>query len=85
MRNETEVRDQLMTILAGMLENPPEYKAGADIFEDFGLDSLDQIEFLFNVEQQFGVKIVDETFEDLGLRQFDSLVTHLVEHQRMAS
>lgn len=85
MVNEAQVRDQLMSILAGMLEEPPEYKPGADIFEDFGLDSLDQIEFLFNIEQAFGVKIADETFEEAGLRQFDKLVSHLVEQHAKAS
>lgn len=84
MSNDVQVRDQLLAILAGMLEEPPTYQEGADIFEDFGLDSLDQIEFLFNIEQTFGVKIADETFEEEGLRQFDKLVAHLVE-QRKAS
>lgn len=85
MATEVEVRDQLLGILAGMLEEPPEYRAGADIFEDFGLDSLDQIEFLFNIEQAFGLKIADETFEEEGLRQFDQLVAHLVEQPAKAS
>jgi len=85
MGNESDVRDRLMTILSGMLEKPPEYTPGADIFEDFGLDSLDQIEFLYSIEQAFGVKIADETFEEQGLREFDRLVAHLVEHQRLAS
>jgi len=85
MATDAEVRGKLLEILSGMLEEPPEYKAGADIFEDFGLDSLDQIEFLFNIEQAFGVKIADETFEDEGLRQFDKLVAHLVEQRAMAS
>lgn len=82
---ESEVRERLLGILSRMLETPPQYRPGADIFEDFGLDSLDQIEFLFNVEQQFGVKIVDETFEEQGLRQFDRLVAHLVAQRAAAS
>ncbi len=77
MRSESEVREQLMGLLASMREDLPEYRAGADIFDDFGLDSLDQIEFLFNVEKTFGVTIADETFEEEGLRQFDKLVAHL--------
>jgi acyl carrier protein len=85
MATEAQVRDQLLGILAGMLEEPPQYKAGADIFEDFGLDSLDQIEFLFNIEQAFGVKIADETFEEEGLRQFDQLVAHLVSQNSKGS
>lgn len=85
MATDAEVRDKLLGILAGMLEEPPQFKPGADIFEDFGLDSLDQIEFLFNIEQVFGVKIADETLEDEGLRQFDNLVAYLVGRQAMAS
>jgi acyl carrier protein len=85
MRNELEVRSQLLSILSRLLDDPPGYAPGADIFEDFGLDSLDQIEFLFSIEEAFGLKITDETFEEQGLRQFDRLVAHLVEHQRQAS
>lgn len=80
MKSKDEVRDALLGILREM-DKDPEYKEGADIFEDFGLDSLDQIEFLFNIEQAFGTKIEDETFEDEGLRQFDRLVDHLHDAQ----
>jgi len=76
--NEAEVRDQLLKVLAGM-EKQCEYTPNADIFEDFGLDSLDQIEFLYNVETAFGVKIEEETFEQRELRNFDRLVAYLAE------
>lgn len=82
MLSEEEVRNKLLKSLADILESPPEYKPGADIFEDFGLDSLDQIGFMFSIEQSFGIEIVDETFEEQGLRQFDKLVQHLVKHQK---
>jgi acyl carrier protein len=82
MRSESEVREQLLTILTKLVEEPPKYVPDADIFEDFGLDSLGQIEFLFTIEQRFGVPIVDETFEEQGLRNFDRLVAHLVERQQ---
>lgn len=72
-----EVRSGLLAVLESM-DKKHEYREGADIFEDFGLDSLDQIEFLFNIEQKFGVKIEDDTFEEQGLRAFDHLVDHLV-------
>jgi acyl carrier protein len=79
MKDEAQVRDYLMGIINKMVKKPAAYKPGADIFEDFGLDSLDQIEFLFNVEEQFGLKIEDGTFEEKGLRNFDRLVAHLAE------
>jgi acyl carrier protein len=79
MRNESDVRNQLVAILTGLLPEAPTYAPGRDIFDDYGLDSLDQIEFLFSVEAKFGVKIEDETFEEKGLRNFDSLVSYLVE------
>ena len=75
-----EVRDRLLRILSSMFEEPPVYSPGADIFDDLGLDSLDQIEFLYNVEGEFAVKIDDETFEEQELRQFDRLVAYLIEH-----
>jgi acyl carrier protein len=77
MSSDNQVRDRLLAILKKMTKKPLEYAPNADIFEDYELDSLDQIEFLFNVEAEFGVKIEDETFEEKGLRNFDSLVGHL--------
>ncbi|HYD49705.1 MAG TPA: phosphopantetheine-binding protein [Terriglobales bacterium] len=75
---QEQARQGLLDILKSM-DKQAEYKPGADIFEDLGLDSLDQIEFLFNIEQKFGVKIEDETFEEQGLRSFDQLASHLAE------
>jgi len=77
MMSQDEARETLLQILREM-DKECEYKPGADIFEDFGLDSLDQLEFLFNIEQRFGTKIDDETFEDAELRQFDKLVDYLL-------
>jgi acyl carrier protein len=79
MKNESEVRNCVLGIVNRMLQKPVQYAPEADIFEDFGLDSLDQIEFLFNLEEEFGIKIADETFEEKGLRNFDQLVKHLAE------
>ncbi len=79
--NHAEVRTELLKVLAGM-DKQCEYVPNADIFEDFGLDSLDQIEFLYNVEATFGVKIEEETFEQQELRNFDRLVTYLAERKQ---
>jgi len=77
MKDESKIRSCLLGIIGRMVAEPPQYSSDADIFEDFGLDSLDQIEFLFNVEEEFGVKIEDADFEEKGLRNFDHLVAHL--------
>ena len=77
MKSEVDVRNDLLAVLASM-DKQCEYKPDADIFEDFGLDSLDQIEFLYNVESKFGVKIEEETFADDDLRNFDKLTRFLI-------
>jgi len=76
MKTDVEVRRDLLAVLTSM-DKPCEYKPDADIFEDFGLDSLDQIEFLYNVEAKFGVKIEEEVFADEDLRNFDKLTRFL--------
>lgn len=76
--NQTEARAKLIEIL-GSMGKQCEYVPNADIFKEYGLDSLDQIEFLYNVEERFGVKIEEEAFEELGLRKFDALVDYLIQ------
>lgn len=76
MKTDVDVRNDLLAVLASM-DKQCEYKPNADIFEDFGLDSLDQIEFLYNVEAKFGVKIEEEVFADQDLRNFDKLTRYL--------
>lgn len=76
-----DVREELLKLLARNQEPPAKYQPGADIFEDYGIDSLDLIEMLFGIEHKFGVKIVDDTFAEQRLREFDRLVSYLVEQQ----
>jgi acyl carrier protein len=77
--SEQDLRDRLLAILSNILDEPPVYAQGADIFDDFRLDSLDQMEFLYAVEEEFTLKIDDETFEEQELRKFDRLVRYLGE------
>ena len=79
MRTAREVREMLRTILAAIRDEMPPDRPGMDIFVDYGLDSLDQIEFVFQVEEQFHVSIDDVDFATGELRQFDQLVEYLAQ------
>ncbi|MBU0764110.1 MAG: hypothetical protein KJ607_04665 [Bacteroidetes bacterium] len=50
---------------------------GKNLSTDIGLDSLDIMAFLFDVEEKFGVKLPDEDFDELGLMNIDNLVDYL--------
>ena len=50
---------------------------GKNISTDIGLDSLDIMAFLFDVEEKFSIKLPDEDFDELGLMNLDKLVDYL--------
>ena len=49
-----------------------------DIVEDLGADSLDVVEILMLIEDEFGVTIPDD--EVTGLKIFSSLVSYIESH-----
>jgi acyl carrier protein len=50
---------------------------GKNLSTDIGLDSLDIMAFLFDVEEKFGIKLPDEDFDELGLMNLDNMVDYL--------
>ncbi len=50
---------------------------------DFGLDSTDRIEFMFNIENEFDVKIPDEEFKVTTIQDVADVVDRFILEQRI--
>ncbi|MBQ8303802.1 MAG: acyl carrier protein [Clostridia bacterium] len=60
------VFDKIRAILADQLDaNADEMTMDTRIAEDLGADSLDVVEMLMSVEDEFGIEIPDDAIEDL--------------------
>lgn len=60
------VFDKIREILADQLDaNADEMTMDTRIAEDLGADSLDVVEMLMSVEDEFGIEIPDDAIEDL--------------------
>ena len=53
--------------------------------EELGLDSLSVIEFMFNIEDEFKVKLPDERVEIKTIQDISSLVERLVSERKTVS
>ncbi|MDD4849572.1 MAG: acyl carrier protein [Gemmiger sp.] len=74
---DSEVFDRIREYLADQLDVAPEkITMNSDIVEDFGADSLDVIDMVTTLSDEFGVDIPDEEIEN-----FHSLgdVVHYIE------
>jgi len=51
----------------------------ADLFDDLNFDSLDTVEMVISIENEFDIEIADEDIDDLRtVRQISDLVQNLV-------
>ncbi len=58
-----EIVTRIVNILAGSLAlSPEEIKPEASLIRDLGMDSLDFLDVLFSLEQEFGLPIRDPDF-----------------------
>jgi len=53
--------------------------------EYLGLDSLDKIEFMFDIENEFGIKIPDEQFKVTTIQDMVDAVDRFVSEQALNS
>ncbi len=53
--------------------------------EALGLDSLSVIEFMFNIEDEFNIKLPDERVEIKTIKDISGIVERLVAEQKPAS
>jgi acyl carrier protein len=61
------VTDKVKSIIAEQLGvKLEEVKEGASFIEDLGADSLDTVELVMALEEEFGIEIPDEDAEKIG-------------------
>lgn len=61
---ESEVFDRIREYLADQLDvDPDKITPDSDIVEDFGADSLDVVDMITTLSDEFGVEIPDEDIE----------------------
>ena len=62
---ESEVFDRIREYLADQLDvDPDKITPDSDIVEDFGADSLDVVDMITTLSDEFGVDIPDEGIEN---------------------
>ena len=62
---ESEVFDRIREYLADQLDvDPIKITPDSDIVEDFGADSLDVVDMITTLSDEFGVEIPDEEIEN---------------------
>ena len=62
---ESEVFDRIREYLADQLDvDPDKTTPDSDIVEDFGADSLDVVDMITTLSDEFGVDIPDEEIEN---------------------
>ena len=62
---ESEVFDRIREYLADQLDvDPDQITPDSDIVEDFGADTLDVVDMITTLSDEFGVEIPDEEIEN---------------------
>ena len=62
----SEIKSKITQIIVDKLGvEVSEVKPEADLSNDLGADSLDKVEFIMDVEKEFGISIPDEEAEKL--------------------
>ena len=75
-QENSTVRDQVTAIIAEHLDvEMREVTREAALIDDLGADSLDIVELVMILEEQFGIEIPDEDAEDI--KTVDDVVTYI--------
>lgn len=80
-------------VAAGLLEIIRDFKGadfveptgdagGLNFFDDFGLDSLEMINLLFQVEEKYGMQLSDEEMRSRDLMVLGNMAAFIAEHKK---
>ena len=64
-RKERMIEDRVISVLAKSKKLPPEKITLESSFLELGMDSLDALEFLFALEEEFDVDIPNDAAEEM--------------------
>lgn len=57
---------EIKKIIATQMQIPSESLSAATRLEDIGVDSIDVLEIVFNIEQKFGIEIPLNAYDDIA-------------------
>lgn len=74
---EKQLTEKVIEVLAekGSFEKE-KISSESSLVDDLGLDSLDAVEIVFEIEEQYGIKIPDEVIQ--GFKKVKDIVAYLV-------
>tara|TARA_B100001996_G_C18317592_1_gene461184 strand:+ start:190 stop:429 length:240 start_codon:yes stop_codon:yes gene_type:complete len=50
---------------------------GGDLLDDYGADSLDIVELMMCIEEEYDIEIPDEAVTELNLRDVDNIIKYI--------
>jgi acyl carrier protein len=80
------IKDRVLKVIANTQRIPPERVTPDSTFEELGIDSMDSINILFDLESEFDIEINDEDAKKIStIREMIDGVTYLVEAKHSTS
>ena len=80
------IQDRVLRLVAGIRRIPVENVSPENTFEDLGMDSLDKLNLLFEVENEFEVEIDDQEAKQIcRVSEMVTGVTHLLDLKEKSS
>lgn len=74
------VFEKLQEIIAEQLEiDTEEIKYASNIIDDLGADSLDIVDLVMSVEDEFGIEVPDEALEEMST--VEDMVKYIEDHE----
>ena len=80
------VQERVLRVIATARQVPPESLNPDKTFEELGIDSLDRLNLLFDLEGEFDIQIDDEQAKSVtNIREMIDGIQHLLDAKSQAS